>query len=87
MLRIAALFALIGGSLVVGTAHAWIFEDQAPPRPPADIPGGIFPQQPPPVHYPGPAPLPANRVDVTFQPGPKAPSATGTSQGIPKGMP
>ncbi len=35
----------------------------------------------------GPAPLPANRVDVTFQPGPKAPPATGTSQGIPKGMP
>jgi hypothetical protein len=59
MLRIAALSALIGGSLVAGTAHAWIFEDQGPPRPPADIPGGAFPQQPPPVHYPGPAPLPA----------------------------
>jgi hypothetical protein len=70
MLRIAALFALIGGTLVAGTAQAWIFEDQAPPRPPADIPGGAFPPQPPPVHYPGPAPLPA--------PSPAPPSAIQT---------
>lgn len=70
MLRIAALLALIGGSLVAGTAQAWIFEDQAPPRPPADIPGGAFPPQPPPVHYPGPAPLPA--------PSPAPPSAIQT---------
>jgi hypothetical protein len=70
MLRIAALSALIGGSLVAGTAHAWIFEDQEPPRPPADIPGGAFPPQPPPVHYPGPAPLPA--------PSPAPPSAIQT---------
>lgn len=59
MLRIAALLAFIGGSLVAGSAQAWIFEDQTAPRPPADIPGGAFPPQPPPVHYPGPAPLPA----------------------------
>jgi hypothetical protein len=70
MVRIAALSALIGGSLVAGTAQAWIFEDQGPPRPPADIPGGAFPSQPPPVHYPGPAPLPA--------PSPAPPSAIQT---------
>ena len=70
MLRIAALSALIGGSLVAGTAQGWIFEDQGPPRPPADIPGGAFPPQPPPVHYPGPAPLPA--------PSPAPPSAIQT---------
>jgi hypothetical protein len=69
MLRIAAFLALIGGSLVAGTAQAWIFEDQAP-RPPADIPGGAFPPQPPPVHYPGPASLPA--------PSPAPPSAIQT---------
>src|SRR5581483_89723 len=63
MLRIAVFVALIG--LVAGSAHAraqgrlaWIYDDPAP-RPPADIPGGVFPAQPPPVHYPGPAPLPA----------------------------
>jgi hypothetical protein len=65
MLRIAALIALIGGTLAAGTAQAHAQErlagiyDDVIPRPPADIPGGAFPQQPPPVHYPGPAPLPA----------------------------
>ena len=65
MLRIAVFLALIGGTLVAGTAQAreqarlaWLYDDPAP-RPPADIPGGAFPPQPPPVHYPGPAPLPA----------------------------
>src|ERR1700761_2939347 len=65
MLRIAVLHALIGGTLVACAVQAraqvqlaWIYEDPAP-RPPADVPGGMFPPQPPPVHYPGPAPLPA----------------------------
>jgi hypothetical protein len=65
MPRIAVLIALIGGTLAAGTVDApaqsrlaWIFDDPNP-RPPADIPGEIFPSQPPPVHYPGPAPLPA----------------------------
>lgn len=91
MLRIAALFALIGGSLVVGTAHAWIFEDQAPPRPPADIPGGIFPQQPPPVHYPGPAPLPAPSPAppsaIQTQPLPPPPGAVVSPANVPTATP
>lgn len=72
MLRIAVFCALIGGSLVAGPAQAWIFEDAAVPRPPADIPGGALPPQPPPVHYPGPAPLPAP------SPAPPPPSAIQT---------
>jgi hypothetical protein len=58
MVRIAALLLLIGGAFVAVPAAAQfgnIFGD-APPRPPADIPGGSFPQQPPPVQYPGQAP-------------------------------
>ncbi|HUC18091.1 MAG TPA: hypothetical protein VMA37_10440 [Acetobacteraceae bacterium] len=35
----------------------------------------------------GPAPLPANRVDVTFQPGPKAPQAAEAAKETPKGAP
>jgi hypothetical protein len=79
MLRIAVVLTLIGGTLVAGTAQAWIFEDQAP-RPPADIPGGAFPPQPPPVHYPGPAPLPAPSPApppaIQSQPLPPPPGAT-----------
>jgi hypothetical protein len=58
MVRIAALLLLIGGTLAAVPAAAQfgnIFGD-APPRPPADIPNGPFPQQPPPVQYPGQAP-------------------------------
>jgi hypothetical protein len=52
MLRIAALLVVIGGTLAAGPATAQLFND-SPPRPPADIPNGGFPQQPPPVQYPG----------------------------------
>jgi hypothetical protein len=58
MIRIAVLSLVIGGTLAVGPAAAQfgsIF-GSAPPRPPADIPNGPFPQQPPPVQYPGQAP-------------------------------
>jgi hypothetical protein len=52
MLRIAAVLVLIGGTLTAGPAAAQLFND-SPPRPPADIPNGGFPPQPPPVQYPG----------------------------------
>jgi hypothetical protein len=52
MLRIAAIVLVIGASLAAGPAAAQ-FGNQAPPRPPADIPNGGFPAQPPPAQYPG----------------------------------
>jgi hypothetical protein len=58
MVRIAAVLLVIGGILAAGPAAAQfgsIFGD-GPPRPPANIPNGPFPQQPPPVQYPGQAP-------------------------------
>jgi len=58
MVRFAALLLLIGATLAAVPAAAQfgsIFGD-APPRPPANIPNGPFPQQPPPVQYPGQAP-------------------------------
>ena len=60
MIRIAALVVVIGGTLAVGPASAQfgnIF-GEPPPRPPADVPDGPFPQQPPPAQYPGQAPPP-----------------------------
>jgi hypothetical protein len=60
MIRIAALLLVIGATLAAGPAAAQfgnIFGD-TPPRPPADIPNGPFPQQPPPVQYPGPGAQP-----------------------------
>ena len=48
MIRIAAVLALVGASIVVGPAAA---QYGGPPRPPADIPNGAFPPQPPPVGY------------------------------------
>jgi len=56
MVRLAVLLALIGVSLAAGPAAAQfgnIFGNSAPPRPPADVPNGAFPPQPPPVGYPG----------------------------------
>ena len=56
MLRIAAFMVVIGGTLAAGPAAAQfgIF-DNSPPRPPADVPNGGFPPQPPPVQYPAAA--------------------------------
>jgi hypothetical protein len=52
---------MLGVWLAAGPAQAQlgaIFGD-SPPRPPADVPNRAFPQQPPPVQYLGPAPLPS----------------------------
>jgi len=43
-----ATFAVVPAEAQFGT----IFND-SPPRPPADVPNGAFPPQPPPVQYPG----------------------------------
>jgi hypothetical protein len=53
MARIAALIVVIGATLAAGPAAAQFgnFGD-SPPRPPADVPNGGFPAQPPPVQYP-----------------------------------
>jgi len=59
-LRTAAILALIGATLWAGAVRAQlgnVFTD-APPRPPADVPNGPFPPQPPPVQYPGQYPAP-----------------------------
>lgn len=64
MVRIAALLLVIGGTLAAGPAAAQfgsIFGD-TPPRPPADIPTGPFPPQPPPSQYPGQAPAYPSQV-------------------------
>jgi hypothetical protein len=59
MVRFAALLLMIAGILAASPAAAQfgsIFGN-SPPRPPADVPDGPFPQQPPP-QYPGEAPPP-----------------------------
>ena len=55
MARIGAFLIVIGATLAAGPVAAQFggtFGDSAP-RPPADVPGGPFPPQPPPVQYPG----------------------------------
>ena len=84
MLRIAALWAALGGTLLAGPSQAQIgaiFGDAPPPRPPANIPNGGVPAQPPPVNYPGPAALPAPfpappPSGIQAQPLPPPPGAT-----------
>ena len=60
IVQIAAWLLLIGGIFAGGPAIAQfggIFGDAPPPRPPADVPTGPFPAQPPPVGgYPEQAP-------------------------------
>jgi len=62
MVRLAAILVIIGGTLVAGPAVAQfgnIFGGgDSPPRPPADVPNGPFPPQPPPVGYPSSQPYP-----------------------------
>lgn len=55
MVRITALLVVIGAALAVEPAAAQFFGN-GPPRPPADVPNGQFPPQPPPVGYPAQAP-------------------------------
>jgi hypothetical protein len=77
MVRIAAFVVLIGGTLAAVPAAAQfgnIF-GEPPLRPPADIPNGSFPPQPPPVSYPGSgvaAPYPGPAAPPPY-PGPGAP--------------
>jgi hypothetical protein len=82
MIRIAALLVVIGGSLAAGPAVAQfgnIF-NSPPPRPPADVPGGQFPAQPPPVQYPAqqytPPPAAPPPSGIEAQPLPPPPGAT-----------
>jgi len=83
MLRIAALLAMLGITFAAGPAQAQlgaVFGDQ-PPRPPANVPNSAFPPQPPPVQYPGQAPLQASPSgpppsNIQAQPLPPPPGAT-----------
>ncbi|HEX4411664.1 MAG TPA: DUF2155 domain-containing protein [Xanthobacteraceae bacterium] len=53
MLRKATLLVVIGGALAAAPAVGQVIFNDSPPRPPADVPNGGFPPQPPPVQYPG----------------------------------
>ena len=80
MLRIAALLAVLGGTLAAGPVEAQSIFGDSPPRPPADIPNGAFPPQPPPVQLPGQSPLPASPAasppsTIQAQPLPPPPGA------------
>ena len=81
MVRIAALLVVIGAVLAAGPVEAQfgnIFND-SPPRPPADVPNGGFPAQPPPVQYPGQAPAPQQYPAPQPYPAPQAPTARAPS--------
>jgi hypothetical protein len=60
MFRIAALLAVFGGTLAAGFAQAQpgSFFGEGPPRPPANVPNGSLPPQPPPVQFQGQSALP-----------------------------
>jgi hypothetical protein len=93
MVRFVVLLALIGLSLAAGPAAAQfgnLFGNQAPPRPPADVPNGGFPAQPPPVgspaQYPPPPPSGPPQSGIQSQPlapppgaGAAAPPAQGSA--------
>ena len=73
-LLVAALLAVLGGSLTAGPAAAQIgsiFGD-APPRPPSNVPNTGFPPQPPPVQYPNQYP---DQPPFPAPSGARAPSA------------
>jgi hypothetical protein len=76
MIRIAALVVVISGTLAAVPAAAQfgnIFGDAPPPRPPADIPNGPFPPQPPPPgQYPAPAPAAPYPAPASGSPYPAA---------------
>jgi hypothetical protein len=87
MLRIAALLVVIGGALAAGPAAAQLFND-SPPRPPADIPNGGFPPQPPPVQYPGGQQYPSQQQYPTPQsyPAPQSRAPLQTPARAPSGI-
>jgi hypothetical protein len=80
MLRIATLLVVIGATLAVAPAGAQVIFNDSPPRPPADVPNGGFPPQPPPVQYPGQSPPPAQQYPPPqqYQPPPPPPQRAGT---------
>jgi hypothetical protein len=82
MIRIAALLVVIGATIGAGPAEAQfgnIFND-SPPRPPADVPNGPFPPQPPPVQYPGQSPAPPQQYPTPQPyPAPQTPVARAPS--------
>jgi hypothetical protein len=55
MIGKTALLAVLGGTLVAGFAQAQpsSFFGDGPPRPPASVPNGALPPQPPPVQFQG----------------------------------
>jgi hypothetical protein len=73
MIRVAAFLVVIGATLAAPAAHAqsggYMFND-APPRPPADVPNSPFPAQPPPVQYPGQNPAQQYPAQQQYQPAP-----------------
>jgi hypothetical protein len=79
MVRIAALLVVIGATLAAWPVEAQfgnIFND-SPPRPPADVPNGGFPAQPPPVQYPGQSPAPQQYPTPQQYPAPMARAPSG----------
>ena len=81
MLRVATLMVVIGGTLAAGPATAQFIFNDSPPRPPADVPNGPFPPQPPPVQYPGQNQSPAPQYQPPQQqpPGAQYPTARAPS--------
>jgi hypothetical protein len=68
--RIAAILVVVAAAFAVAPAEAQfgtIFND-SPPRPPADVPNGAFPPQPPPVQYPGQQYSPPQQYPVPQNP-------------------
>jgi len=82
MFRLAALLAVFGGTLAAGAAQAQSNVFGEPPRPPADIPGGPLPPQPPPVGAQFPT-YPAERQPsaIQAQPLPPPPGAVAAPPG------
>jgi hypothetical protein len=75
--RIAALLVVFAAAFAVAPAEAQfgtIFSD-SPPRPPADVPNGAFPPQPPPVQYPGQQYSPPSQYPVPQNPAARPPTS------------
>jgi hypothetical protein len=93
MVRIAAFLVVVCGALAAVPAAAQfgnIFG--GPPRPPADIPNGQLPPQPPPVTFPGQSPLPSMPAArppsaIQAQPLPPPPGAAIAPAPAPGGPP
>jgi hypothetical protein len=85
MIRKAALLAVFGGTLVAGFAQAQpsSFFGEGAPRPPASIPSGTQPPQPPPAGFQGqsnlPPPPPPGPAPSAIQAQPLPPPPGGAS--------